>query len=92
MEELTQHYHDSPDHPRKCNCPRYGHTSIEDFFKCSNGFKCTYCSKCYDSKEELTKHHYDSPDHPKKCKWCSNICSSNEKLVMHYIKGHMHDR
>ena len=76
---------------RKCNCPPNDHKSIEDYLKCSNGFKCTFCSKRYNSNEELTQHYYDSPYHPKQCKWCSKTCSSNEKLVMHYVKDHIYD-
>ena len=75
--------------PRNCDCPPNDHKSIEEYFKCSNGFKCTYCSKRYKSNEELTQHCHNSPDHPKQCKWCSNICTSNEKLITHYIEVHI---
>ena len=75
--------------PRKCDCPPNDHKSIEDYLKCSNGFKCNICLKRYKSKDELTQHYYDTPDHPKQCKWCSNICTSNEKLIMHYVEVHI---
>ena len=57
LEELNQH---------NCVIKNPGNTkNNEKYFKCPNGFKCTYCSRRYNSMEELTQHYHDSPDHPR---------------------------
>ena len=58
LEELNQH---------KCVIEKSGNKkNNEKYFKGHfKGFKCTFCSRRYNSMEELTQHYHNSPDHPK---------------------------
>ena len=58
LEELNQH---------KCVIENSGNKKInEKYFKGNfKGFKCTFCSRRYNSMEELTQHYHASTDHPR---------------------------
>ena len=58
LEELNQH---------NCVIENSGNKkSNEKYFKgYFKGFKCTFCSRRYNSMEELTQHYHASTDHPR---------------------------
>ena len=75
LEELNQH---------KCVIEISGNKkSNEKYFKYYfKGFKCTYCSRRYNSMEELTQHYHASTDHPR---YANLDCQLSEEGIQNQL-------
>ena len=68
LEELNQH---------KCVIENSGNKKSNE-----KGFKCTFCSRRYNSMEELTQHYHASTDHPR---YANLDCQLSEEGIQNQL-------